>query len=315
VLNHRGDYVAAAKQLYKDGYGTRIEAKKEVNIDNVPVTMAVKMSSYRDQIYAYYKGEIEKGYPIGIIGFDRLLRFDRGYLNVITGIPTHGKSEFVDFVMVQLAKIHDWKFVVFSPENYPLEIHFNKLAEKINQKNMWNADDDEKEDAIEFLDKHFDFIDATEEDLSLETIMSTVLDVKTRHPVDALLIDPWNELEQAIRPAGMNESDFIGHCLRRLRKFARKNKLCLFIVVHPTKMYKDKSETKYPVPTLYDIQGSANWHNKADNGIVVYRNFETGFESTDVYAKKVKFRNYGEIGMVSFKYNKFTGCYEEIPVM
>jgi twinkle protein len=137
-----------------------------------------------------------------------------------------------------------------------------------------------------------------------------VLDVKSRGKLDGLVIDPWNELEQAMKPKDMNDSDFTGDCLRKLRKFARKNELCLFVVVHPTKMHKEKDSTNYPVPTLYDCQGSSHWYNKADNGIVVYRNFEP--DSTDVYVKKVKFRNYGELGMVSFNFDVKTGCYVEI---
>jgi KaiC/GvpD/RAD55 family RecA-like ATPase len=310
ILEHRGDYVAAAKQLYKDGYGSRLVQKQVVDYDTTPITTTVKMSSIRDRIYAFYEGNPDRGCKVGIPGFDKLVRFDRGYLNIVTGIPTHGKSEFLDFIVMQLAKIHDWRFVLFSPENYPLEIHFNKLAEKFHEKNMWQTDYDEKEDAIVFMDRHFDFINATEDDLTLDSILNAVLDVKSRGKLDGLVIDPWNELEQAMKPKDMNDSDFTGDCLRKLRKFARKNELCLFVVVHPTKMHKEKDSTNYPVPTLYDCQGSSHWYNKADNGIVVYRNFEP--DSTDVYVKKVKFRNYGELGMVSFNFDVKTGCYVEI---
>jgi hypothetical protein len=312
MLQHRGDFVQAAKQLYADGYGDRMLPAPKVNFDTTPKTTTVKISSYRQNIYDFYKGSRERGAKIGLPEFDKLIRFAKGYLNVISGISTHGKSEFLDFITMLLAKTHDWNFVIFSPENYPLEIHFNKLAEKYHCMNMWDAKPEVIEEAIDFIDDHFDFINATEDDLTLESILSSCLDVKVKGKLDCLIIDPWNEIEQAIRPVGMNESDFIGDCLRKLRKFARKNDLCLFIVVHPTKMYKDRDKEKYPVPTLYDISGSANWYNKADNGVIVYRNFEPDNETTDVYVKKVKFRNYGEIGMARFIYNKLNGTYQEI---
>jgi twinkle protein len=168
------------------------------------------------------------------------------------------------------------------------------------------------EEAIEFIDDHFDFVNATEDDLTLESILSACLELKKTKRIDALVIDPWNEIEQAIKPAGMNDSEFTGTCLRRLRKFGRKNKVCMFIVVHPTKMYKEKGKDNYPIPTLYDISGSSNWYNKADNGIVVYRNFDDMEDTTDVYVKKVKFRNYGKLGVVKMQYDVVSGNYKEI---
>jgi hypothetical protein len=309
ILEHRGDYVAAVKQLYHDGYGQRKELKKPVDIDTSAKTRTVKISEFKSRIFEFYKTPKAKGLCLGLEKFDKIIRFDRGYLNVVTGIPSHGKSEFLDFILVLLAKKHGWNICVFSPENYPLEIHFNKLAEKYHNCSMWGAGQEFIAEAIDFVDDHFDFIDATEDELNLESIMNACLDAKAKGKIDALVIDPWNEIEQ-FRDKDMSETDFTGVCLRRLRKFARKNNICLFVIVHPTKMYRKPGQATYPVPTLYDISGSANWYNKSDNGIVVYRNFDNGI--IDVYVKKVKFRSYGEIGKVEFQYVKSSGNFKEV---
>jgi twinkle protein len=308
ILEHGGDYVSAAKKLYADGYGTRIKPTIPIDFDTTPNTGTVKISQFKDDILNFYKGARDKGLKLELKKFDKLLRFEKGYFNVVTGIPTHGKSEFVDFISIKLAKLHDWKIVYFSPENYPLEIHFNKLAEKYHERSMFNRMSNDIDTAIDFIDQHYRFINATESDLSIEKILSACM--SSDITPDCLILDPWNEIEHSARPSGMTESDFTGDCLRKLRKFARKNKLCLFIVVHPTKMYKDRTAEIYPVPTLYDISGSANWYNKADNGIVVYRDFVK--ETTEVYIKKVKFKNYGEVGAATFKYLKESGTYAEI---
>jgi len=134
--------------------------------------------------------------------------------------------------------------------------------------------------------------------------------------IDALVLDPWNEIELS-KPSNISDSDYIGVCLRKLRKFARKNSIHLFIVAHPTKMHKIKiskrgeaDKFEYPIPELYDIQGSSHWRNKADNGICVYRNYET--EMTDIYIQKIKFRFAGKQGIVHFKYNLDCGVYDEL---
>ncbi|NCB40116.1 MAG: hypothetical protein EOM80_15255 [Erysipelotrichia bacterium] len=64
----------------------------------------------------------------------------------------------------------------------------------------------------------------------------------------------------------------------------------------------------YEVPTPYDIAGSANWRNKADNCLTVYRNPET----VDVLVQKIRVKEVGRIGMATFKYKLSTG--EFVPV-
>jgi hypothetical protein len=63
----------------------------------------------------------------------------------------------------------------------------------------------------------------------------------------------------------------------------------------------------YEIPNLYNISGSANFYNKTDNGITVYRNFLEN--RTEVYIQKVKFSHWGEIGKVEFNYHLDSGRY------
>jgi twinkle protein len=69
---------------------------------------------------------------------------------------------------------------------------------------------------------------------------------------------------------------------------------------------------KLPVPTLYDISGSANWANKADLGVVVHRPEESSLGSpTDIYVRKVRFKSVGRIGVVRLNYDRATGRYSD----
>ena len=67
-----------------------------------------------------------------------------------------------------------------------------------------------------------------------------------------------------------------------------------------------------PPPTLYDISGSANWANKADIGIVVYRDPERAPNTADIYIRKVRFKPVGKIGVLRLRYDPVTGRYSEI---
>ena len=64
---------------------------------------------------------------------------------------------------------------------------------------------------------------------------------------------------------------------------------------------------KMPVPTLYDISGSANWTNKADVGLVVHRNFDTN--QAEIHVQKVRDKWVGQPGRVTLDYDKATGRY------
>jgi len=52
----------------------------------------------------------------------------------VTGIPSSGKSNWLDNLLVNLAKLHGWNFALFSPENLPLEQHMAAIAEKYSGK-------------------------------------------------------------------------------------------------------------------------------------------------------------------------------------
>ena len=123
-----------------------------------------------------------------------------------------------------------------------------------------------------------------------------------------MILDPWNELEHN-RPAGLSETEYISQTLSKVRRFARINDVHVWIVAHPTKLQKDRDTGEYPVPTLYDISGSAHWYNKADNGITVYRHNDE--DLTDIYVGKIRFREVGQRGKTTLAYCREAGTYHE----
>jgi twinkle protein len=83
-------------------------------------------------------------------------------------------------------------------------------------------------------------------------------------------------------------------------------------VAHPQKLYRDKDSGNYPVPTLYDISGSANWRNKADNGIVIWRDFSNAQTPVEVHSQKIRFRQIGKLGVAKLAYQAATQTYREL---
>jgi len=141
-----------------------------------------------------------------------------------------------------------------------------------------------------------------EKDFTLDSILASVKRIILTKGVDCFVIDAWNKLEHKEDSTG-----YIGKQLDKLADFCELNNVHCFLVAHPTKMRKTVDGLRYEVPTLYDIAGSANFYNKADVGICVYRNFDTNI--TTVLVQKVKFNHWGETGSVNQIYDKQSGRY------
>jgi twinkle protein len=283
------------------GVTESIEAAKEYPIEGVFNAIDIQ-----DSIWDYYNNGLPSGFGIGMHEFDMFLKFQPGYLTVITGIPGHGKSEFLDFLMCRLNISHDWKFALYSPENHPLQLHFSKLAEKIigkpfdGQNRMSPLD---LTTTIEYLKDVFYFVNPAE-NFTLDNILTAVKSLVRKKGVKAFVIDAWNKLEHNY---STNETKYISEQLDKIVTFCEKNSVHCFLVAHPTKIQKDKATGKFEIPNLYSISGSANFYNKAANGITVYRDYENF--TTEVYIQKVKFKHWGQTGCCQLAWDKTNGRY------
>lgn len=270
-----------------------------------PLEGSFTVTDIQDEIYDLYHTGLDMGQSTGIPGFN--LRFVKGYITTVTGIPGHGKSDFVDYLALSLHRHGQWRGAFYSPENKPTELHFSKMARKILGKG-WYGDDkmtwEEVSHVADYLDKEMWFI-KPETDYSLESILRSVKQLKNRFGLDFFVIDAWNKL--AHKRDGKSETDYTGECLDMLDVFCTRERLHLFLIAHPVKMQLIKDSVKYQPPTLYSISGSAHFYNKSDNGITVYRDFET--EKTTVLVTKVKFSHWGETGQCEFYYDKISGRY------
>ena len=135
------------------------------------------------------------------------------------------------------------------------------------------------------------------------------MDVRGRVPraveedgVGLVLIDPWNEIERA-KPRDMLMSDYIGVCLMYLKQFCRSYGAIVILVAHPTKAGVAEGKT----PTLADIEGSMNWYNKCDNGLIVVR--DPSKPVTRIISAKVREIGAGKRGACYFTVDGDTGIF------
>jgi twinkle protein len=278
-----------------------------------PVEGVITPSDCLDNLLYEYNNGVTGGKDTGWRNLDELYTVREGEMTIVTGIPGSGKSNFIDALCVNLMLKHGWRVAYFSPENWPVERHEKTLLEKIIDKSFdvskfgERMTPDDVKDGISFMDEFVRFIIPKDEIITVDCILKYSRIICLQYGIKALVIDPWNELEHDQKP-GEREDQYISRQLTKIRRFARFNGLHIWVIAHPTKLVKN-TDGNYDPPTMYDISGGAQWRNKADNGICVYRDFDTNI--TTIIIQKIRFREIGTLGDCSLKY-KFTGRYTQV---
>jgi twinkle protein len=291
-------------------HGADVVAECLANARPLPIEGTYSVDDISESIFNDYEYGPERGISTDWRVMDDTYRVMAGEWTLVTGIPGHGKSEWLDALALNLAESHGWSFGVFSPENQPIKYHVEKMAEKVIGKPFMKGltermTRDEVQRALSFINEHFHFM--LPEYPTIEGLLEIAQQLVLRHGIRGLIIDPWNEINPQ-RDGSVSETDYISQALTRIRTFARKNQVHVWLVAHPTKLRKN-DDGKYPVPTPYDVSGSAHWRNKADNCITVYRDVMTD-GPVQVHVQKVRKKMNGKVGMVEFDYDKVCGRYQ-----
>lgn len=202
-----------------------------------------------------------------------------GQFTIVTGTPGHGKSTLILNVVCNLAKAHDWRSFLYVPENesflqWKLRRIYGGMGYAEFAKNQCFVQSAEVQ-SYDQAPKTIDWV-----------LDRAVIGIK-RDGVNLLVIDPWNELEHA-KPRDWSMTEYITHCLMYLKQFTRAHNVAVIVVAHPTKAHASDSRK----PTLYDVEGSAAWFNKSDNGLIVHRDAEDN--SMKVISAKVRERGAGK---------------------
>ena len=284
---------------------TAIEEAQEVPLEGIYTASDVK-----EELLALFEKGLQKGAVLGMGELDNMLSLEVGRLMIVTGIPGDGKSEFLDEMAVHLSLNYDWRCAWFSPENFPVTLHHPKLIEKLIGKRFLKGliTPIEFEAAVNYLSHNF-FDILPEEGYRVDTILEKAEALVRRKGIRVFILDPYNCLEHQI-PSGQSETQYISEFLEKLRSFARRRQVLVVLAAHPTKMKRDPLTKQFPVPTMYDISGSAAFFNKADFGIAIERDRTQGV--TRIHVQKVKFRHLGYPGVASFKYNTHNGRFISI---
>jgi twinkle protein len=272
-----------------------------------PVSGLSDAGTYEDRINDLFTKGTGKGFSTGYSSVDSIYTVAPGQLTVVTGYPSSGKSNFIDQIMVNLAKANDWKFAVCSFENQP-EIHITRLMEIYTQKRFFEGKErmtqHERDTAFAWVKEHFLFIDSQgEEPNTLDSILDRARVAVKRMGVRGLIIDPYNYID--LNRENTTETEAISNMLTRVQKFCKAHDVHTFFIAHPSKI--NRAGVEQPRPDGMSISGSMAWWAKTDNGITVHRQEQW----VEIAVWKCRYRWVGTQGETSLLYNKTAGTYSE----
>jgi len=278
-----------------------IHAAKQVPLEGVSTLYDIQ-----DELKDFVKNGFKPGFQVGLKNFDDIFSTYTGQFITVTGIPSSGKSDFVDQMCVGYNTNYGWKTAFASPENAPTYLHAHKLMRKVWQDMPAPGDIDGEQwnKVADHVNDNFYFIDM--ERYTLDHVLRKGAELVKRKGIKCLVIDPFNKVRD-INCKTEDVNRYTMEYLTKIEMFAKKYDVLVFIVAHPTKMYKG-SDGKIEEPTMYNIKGGGEWYDASYHGLLVHRDYET--KTVKAKVLKVKFQNLGENGAEAyFKWEPRSGCF------
>ena len=306
VVAYGPDCKDANEHLVKYGLESlRIAIEQAVE---VPLEGIFTAADLHGDLRALFDNGFGPGAETGWEEMDKICTYERRRNIIVTGTPGAGKSEWVDELVLRLCLRHQWKIGFFSPENIPIVYHLRKLIEKLTGHRFQNGcgmTEGLLARSEEFLAENVSHI-SLKGNATPDRVLAKARELVVRRGCRIFVFDPLNRFDHEPAP-GQTETQYISNLLNKFTEFATQYNCLLILVAHPRKMNRNPTTGATPRVEMYDINGAADFYNKADYGIVVERDKEIGI--TRVYVDKVKFKHLGVGGVATFVYDPVNGRY------
>jgi len=232
-------------------------------------------------------GSVKEGLGIGIDKVDEHLRFKKGQFVMINGHDNVGKTDWVLWYFVVLAKKHGLKFDIFSSENTSASVKTKIIQFWTGRKLLGMREEDFYRYSLEITNS-FNFF---RNDLILGA--KEILNACRQTESSAVLIDPFNSLK--VETANKHKEDY--EICSEIRVFCNQTKKSVYVNAH---LVTEAARRVYPKdhpnaghlspPEKADTEGGQKFANRADDFISIHRmtQHEQDWNKTEVHIRKVK---------------------------
>lgn len=252
-------------------------ADREQDVDTLVADATDRMTSLRhasgvldadqltdDALAELDRGDEPIGWPAPWQPLARTMRIVPGWLHLLHGHKSSGKSVFLDALIVELAERHNLHAAVWSPESAPSARHKAKLA-VLRADTPWRdiAGQPESVTALDWCSAHVTHLDHHHVQ-RVDAILAQAAALRARGQCDVLIIDPWTRVDMwsdAGRQEGWDR--MLQRQLIRVAAWARSSGVAVIIGCHP-KQIEHNTDSRPPKLKPSDLHGGAMWGNCAD---------------------------------------------------
>lgn len=280
-----------------------------------------------------------KGLSTGFSKLDEIYTIKKGFPLFIAGSPHHGKSEFVLDLLVNTSNLYGWKHFIYAGEGGEIADVIAELAHKYTMKPLRKKIDEhtsneyamsnlEYVEAMEFIDKHFFFLD-TDVDFTIEKFYKLAAEAEVKYDVkfDTTLIDPFNDVVEDLQKHGNREDKWLKWALKYVRTDAKKFNRLNIIITHiadiAPQLDKDSGQRFTPIALPSEWAGGRTWHRRAFTMLLIYRppffmkrddGEQVAENETWVINQKAKPKGSGKLGKISLFWNWQKNRFNELNI-
>lgn len=271
------------------------------NAKEIPLESVIRFNDVASEVEMFFLKGMPKGMLCGIKELDEVFSINFGQYCMTTGIPTHGKTNLIDQMVLGYNLKYGHRIAFCSPENQPIALHISKLMTKIlgyrpEPKDVYTA---EFRQCAEYIQDNFDFINF-EKGCDLKRTLGKFEELITRRGTKFFVVDPINKIKLK-ESASKSDVQYSQDYSSDIDTFVKNTQSFMFTVAHPTKQSIGDNK-EFVKPNAYSIKGGGDWLDMAYHMLCCHRNFAEGTTDIDVF--KCKFEHLGQNGaLVKMKYN------------
>ena len=223
--------------------------------DNAEHLKIKSPNEYLDEVKSYFNDDLTSGLGLPFHRTHTDFRVRSGEVSLVTGYSGHGKSAWLNYVMLHL--LQQQKSMIASFEMLPKQT----LGRMCQQTGEAMPNDDYIADFVNKLEKRLYMYDP-EGETTAKKVQEVIYYCAEKLGVKLIVID-------SLMKCGINEDD-----LNRQKSFANKLSVAardldihLFLVAHSRKTANENDNA-----SKFDVAGSANLTNLVDNVFSIHRN-------------------------------------------
>ncbi|WP_166387728.1 hypothetical protein [Polaribacter sp. 11A2H] len=216
----------------------------------------VNSNSINENVEKFYKGEIQKGFEIGIPCFDKHFVCKEKSLYALTGRKGDGKTTIYKIIQLMQSIVNNLVWVVAFQENSDwsskveyLQYFLGDFAIDIKKSNPKLH-----KMASDWIDQHFIFLDVETIEEAIKVTECLIKDGVNAH---GLFLDPVNSFEFGYKDTGNTYNDGV-YSSKKVLRWCKKN-ISIHVSQHPNMTAARNNDKEiYPIDAEFGF-----WNNKA----------------------------------------------------